>query len=106
MSVKFDYKACNSCQGNEEPLCTKFCPGDLLAINEESKKPYIRSERDCWDCMVCVKACPFDAIETKLPYQLANYKASLQAKLSGDKIIWRLKDAKGNEEIFELKTSG
>ncbi len=106
MSVKFDYQACNSCKGAEEPLCIKFCPGNLLTMDEKKQKLYIRSERDCWDCMVCVKACPLDAIETKLPYQLASYKASLKAKVSGDKIIWSLKDARGKEEVFELKTSG
>lgn len=106
MSVKFDYEACNSCKGQDEPYCTKLCPGDLLAINRENEKPYIRSERDCWDCMVCVKVCPFDAIETKLPYQLASYKATLKPKVSKDKIVWCLKDTKGKEEIFELKTSG
>src|SRR5690554_4854899 len=106
MSVKFDYDACNTCKGQEEPFCTKFCPGDLIAINEETGKPYIRNENDCWDCMVCVKACPFSAIETKLPYQLASYKASLKPKVSEDKIIWYLKYNNGKEEVFELKTSG
>lgn len=105
MSVKFDYEACNGCKGRAEPFCTEYCPGDLLAIDKKTGKPYIRSERDCWDCMVCVKACPFSAIETKLPYQLASYKASLRPKVLKDKIIWHLKDSQGKEEVFELKTT-
>ncbi|MFW6035396.1 MAG: 4Fe-4S dicluster domain-containing protein [Halothermotrichaceae bacterium] len=105
MSIKINLEKCNSCNGQEEPFCVKYCPGNLLAIDKDSGNPYIRSERDCWDCMVCVKACPFDAIETKLPYQLASYKASLTPKVYKERIVWRLKDIKGKEEIFELKTS-
>lgn len=105
MSVIFDYDKCNSCKGQDEPFCVRLCPGDLLLINEENKKPYIRSERDCWDCMVCVKACPFGAVETRLPYSLAGYKASLKPVVRKDRIIWHLLDCNGNEEVFELKTN-
>ena len=105
MSVKIDYNACNCCVGEDEPYCVKYCPGNLLAINEKTGKPYIRNERDCWDCMVCVKACPFNAIETRLPYQLASYSASLKPEVSKGKIIWRLKDVEGKVETYELKTS-
>lgn len=106
MSIKIDYSQCSGCQGQGEPSCVKLCPGNLLAINKETGKPYIRSERDCWDCMVCVKACSYEAIETKLPYQLASYQASLKPKVYNGKIVWHLKDVNGKEEVFELKTSG
>lgn len=106
MSVKIDFDSCNCCQEQDEPYCVKYCPGDLLAVDKEAGKPYIRNERDCWDCMVCVKACPFDAIETRLPYQLASYTASLKPKVSKGKITWHLKDIDGREEVYELKTSG
>lgn len=104
MSVEFDFNLCNSCKGQDEPFCVRYCPGDLLAIDEESGKPYIRDEGDCWDCMVCVKSCPLGAIETRLPYPLASYKASLKPKILKDRIIWYLKDAAGREEVFEIKT--
>ncbi len=104
MSIRIDKEICTGCNGQEEPFCTKYCPGDLLAIDEVTKKPYIRSERDCWDCMVCVKSCPVGAIETKLPYQLASYKASLKPMVYNEKIIWKLSDINGNEETFELPT--
>lgn len=106
MSIKIDYELCTGCGKQGEPPCIKYCPGDLIAIDPEKGKPYIRSERDCWDCMVCVKACPFNAIETRLPYQLASYKASLKPQVYQGKIVWQLKDASGKEEVFELKTSG
>jgi len=104
LSIKIDYNSCSGCKGSDEPFCVKLCPGDLLAIDKKNGKPYIRSDRDCWDCMVCVKACPNEAIETKLPYQLASYRASLKPKVYDGKIIWKLVDIKGKEEIFELKT--
>ncbi|MDI3546851.1 MAG: adenylylsulfate reductase, subunit [Halanaerobiales bacterium] len=106
MSVKIDLNLCTGCAGQEEAFCIKYCPGDLLAIDKETGKPYIRSERDCWDCMVCVKACPFEAIETRLPYQLASYKASLKPKVYKEKIVWKLNDINGREEIYELQTGG
>jgi adenylylsulfate reductase, subunit B len=106
MSIKINYDLCTGCAGEEEAICVKLCPGDLLAIDKETGKPYIRSPRDCWDCMVCVKACPYGAIETRLPYQLASYKASLKPEVYKEKIIWHLYDSKGREEIYELKTGG
>lgn len=54
--------------------------------------------------MVCVKSCPFGAIETRLPFQLAGFGASLKPEVAKDKIVWKLKDADGNTEIFEVLT--
>ena len=105
MSVKIDPLLCNGCQGQDEANCVKLCPGDLLTIDQKTGKPYIRNEADCWDCMVCVKGCPLEAIETVLPYQLASYKATLKPRVLDGKIIWHLRDARGNEETYELKTS-
>lgn len=103
MSVIFDYNQCNSCRGKDEPFCVKYCPGDILSVDSETGRPYIRNEADCWDCMVCVKSCPFGAIETRLPYPLASYEASLKPRVLADRIIWHLKDVSGREEVFEIK---
>lgn len=54
--------------------------------------------------MVCVKLCPCNAIVTKLPYQLALYKATLVPKVYEDKIKWVCTDINGNKEEFEIKT--
>ncbi|RMF88870.1 MAG: 4Fe-4S ferredoxin [Methanobacteriota archaeon] len=104
MTVVVDLKRCNGCRHMDEPQCEKLCPGDLMALNRDTGKAYIREPRDCWDCMVCVKACPMRAIETRLPYPLALYGASLKPRVKGDRIIWTLKDARGNVETFELQT--
>jgi adenylylsulfate reductase subunit B len=104
MSVTVDLKKCNGCNNKETPLCVKNCPGDLMAIDSKTKKAYICTSEDCWDCMVCVKLCPCSAIVTKLPYQLALYKATLVPKVYEDKIKWVCTDINGNKEEFEIKT--
>lgn len=106
MSVRIDPELCTGCGGQEEAACVKYCPGDLLAVNKKTGIAYIRNERDCWDCMVCVKACPVEAIETRLPYQLASYKASLKPRVYKEKIVWKLNDINGKEEVFEVETGG
>ena len=104
MTVVVDQKKCNACRNLKTPQCVRLCPGDLMAINPETEKAFIREPRDCWDCMVCVKACPMRAIETHLPYQLACYGASLKPKALKDRIIWSLKKLDEAEETFEIKT--
>ena len=104
MTVKIDIKRCNGCKNLDGPRCEKLCPGDLMALNSETGKAYIRNEEDCWDCMVCVKACPMLAIETKLPYTLAFYGASLKPKVGKDTITWTLKNIDGTVETFDIKT--
>lgn len=104
MTVIVDPKKCNGCRQLDEPQCKKLCPGDLMQLDQKTGKAYINVERDCWDCMVCVKACPMRAIETRLPYQIAAYGASLRPSVKKDRIIWTLKDTNGREETFEIET--
>lgn len=104
MSVKVDYELCTGCPGKGEPPCVKNCPGDLIYINPETNRVEIRNPDECWDCMVCVKLCPRQALETRLPFQLATYKASLKVKKGQENITWKIKDLYGKEEIFTLST--
>ncbi len=104
MSVKVDKERCNACKQLDEPQCVKLCPGDLMKINPQDGKAQMRAAYDCWDCLVCVKSCPRQALQTKLPYQLANYKASLVPKMEKDKIHWTCTDVNGNVEEFDIKT--
>ncbi len=103
MSVIADKAKCNGCKGLDEPRCVKVCPGDLMTIAEDGKSR-IRCAADCWDCMACVKACPRGALETRLPYQVALYKASLRPKVKSDRIEWTLVDIDGKKEEFVIKT--
>lgn len=103
MSVIVDKKRCNGCKHLSEPQCVKLCPGDLFKMAQDGKSS-MRAPHDCWDCMVCVKSCPRAALQTRLPYQLANYKASLTPKIGKDKIEWTAVDINGKVEKFEIKT--
>lgn len=98
MSVFVDQKKCLGCG-----KCIDICPGDLLLREEKTGKVIMRCPEDCWDCMACVKQCPQHALQTKLPYQLANYKATLQPFIYPDKIIWQLTSLDGKKEEFILK---
>ncbi len=104
MSIRVDKNLCTGCTGKSEPPCVKNCPGDLIFINPESGKAELRNQYECWDCMVCVKSCPCQALESRLPFQLATYKASLKVKMGEENITWKLKDIYGQEEIFTLST--
>ncbi len=104
MGIIVDLKRCNGCKQFDEPKCVQNCPGDLPAIDANTGKAYIRDNSDCWDCMVCVKLCPMMALQTKLPYQLANYKATLIPKVYNDHIHWVCTDAEGRIEEFDIKT--
>lgn len=103
MSVNVIHTKCNGCNRAAESRCEAVCPGNLMVRNDENLA-YIRSPKDCWDCMACVKACPMQAIETKLPYELAGYGAKLSPKTEKRQIVWTLTHPDGREETFTIPT--
>lgn len=103
MPPKVNLEKCDGCKGEREALCVSICPGDLLALNEETGKSYCRSTRDCWDCMSCVKVCPQGAIETRLPYQLGYYPAKLIPLMGSKRVTWTCIDINNKVERFTYK---
>ncbi len=106
MSIFIDEDVCNGCGKAEETLCERICPGDLLFRNERHKAE-IRSQADCWTCGACVKACPVQAIDLKLPTQILKSDVSLRAKCTKHETIWEIRN--GNiikEEIVIPATTG
>lgn len=104
MSIIIDRKRCFGCVGLEgEARCVQACPGDLNYLDEQARA-VCRSNRDCWDCMACVKACPVSAIECRLPYSVASYKATLKPKVRADTIEWTVTSVSGETEKFVVKT--
>ena len=77
------------------------CPGDLMAVSPENGKAYCRATNECWDCMSCVKACPYGALETRIPYQLGYYKATLRPIMGKDSITWKCRDIHGRESVYK-----
>ena len=103
MPVYIDKDICNGCHGSKNPPCMKLCPGDLIFIDNE--KAILREKKDCWNCYVCVKACPIGAIEMKLSYQMGFFNSTLKPyKISDDMIGWKAIDINGNVEEFKIKT--
>lgn len=82
--------------------CVSICPGDLLFIDSEDKV-VIREQRDCWDCMSCIKSCAQEgALTLKLPYSIADYGATLRPYMGKGSIRWVSIDQEGREEEFYL----
>ena len=84
-------KKCTGCQGREESYCENICPGDLMAVNPETGKAYCRSAKECW------------ALETKIPYQIGYYKATLRPIMGKNTVTWKSKDIYGNESTYKTK---
>ena len=54
---KIDVRLCNGCG-----ICVDYCPMDVLRLNEETQKAYIKYIRDCQSCFLCERECPQEAI--------------------------------------------
>jgi len=52
-----DGERCNGCG-----RCELICPLDVIRLNEERKKAFIKYIRDCQSCFLCELECPQDAI--------------------------------------------
>lgn len=104
MGVVADPARCTGCPGAAEPPCVECCPGDLLHVDQQTRKVKVRDVQDCWDCMACVKACPNSALETRLPFSLANPGASIRPVVKDDHIIWHCRDCRGRETQYVIPT--
>lgn len=96
MGLWIEESKCNGCGS-----CVQVCPGDLLYLTVQ-KKAAIREQRECWDCMACVKSCAHGALLTKLPYTIADYGATIRPFLGEGWIKWVCRDQEGREEEFLL----
>lgn len=58
-SVTVNQAYCKGCE-----LCVRFCPKDVLAINEREKAVVVNLS-DCTGCLLCEIYCPDFAIEVR-----------------------------------------
>ena len=101
MGIYIDHNLCNGCgYPQSETPCNMACPGDLIFM-QTNGKAQITCNADCWDCTACIKLCPKQAIEIKLPFEIVGKETSLKARAYRDKTIWTTKDENGKEEVFE-----
>lgn len=96
VGIQIDKERCSGCG-----RCMDICPGDLIYLDKDQKSQ-MRNAADCWDCMACVKTCPAGAIETKLPYSLAEFGAHLIPRVSETKICWECIYPDGRREEFVI----
>lgn len=54
---KIDVSACTGCG-----ICVEYCPMDVLKMDGQSNKAFIKYLRDCQDCFLCERVCPENAI--------------------------------------------
>ena len=93
MTIRIDRKKCDGCGLSKQPPCMKICPGDLIYKDFTLRKAALRCDADCWDCYCCVKACPKEAIDLVLAYEISNRGASLKPRaLDEHTIEWVLRD--------------
>jgi adenylylsulfate reductase subunit B len=97
-----DPKKCNGCEDREESFCEEACPGDLMYVGADGKS-HCHATRDCWDCMSCVKMCPRNAIETRVPYQLGYHKARLTPLMGKNSITWKCTDINGQTVTYKYR---
>ena len=93
MAVRIDERLCRGCG-----KCAEVCPGDLLTMVSGRARP--RSDRSCWFCLSCAKACHERAISGRLPFVLGDAGASLWPETSGDTLKWVCEHPEGEREEF------
>ena len=105
MTIKINKKKCDGCGLSKQPPCMKSCPGDLIYKDFSINKAVLRCDADCWDCYCCVKACPQEAIEVVLSYEISNRGASLKPKvIDNNTIEWFLQDKQGHITCYRQST--
>ncbi|MBW1675891.1 MAG: 4Fe-4S binding protein [Deltaproteobacteria bacterium] len=52
-----DQKRCNGCG-----RCELICPQDVIRLNVEKKRAFIKYIRDCQCCFLCELECPQNAV--------------------------------------------
>jgi len=54
---RIDYGLCTGCA-----LCVECCAMDVLRMDRETGKPFVKYVRDCQSCFLCELNCPSKAI--------------------------------------------
>ena len=101
MGIHIDHNSCNGCGYPEhETPCNIACPGNLIYM-QSNGKAQITTNVDCWDCAACIKICPQQAIDIRLPFEIVGKKGTLKARAYREKTIWTTKDENDKELVFE-----
>ncbi|MBQ73400.1 MAG: 4Fe-4S ferredoxin [Gammaproteobacteria bacterium] len=66
MYIKIDLATCDGCK-----ICYNVCPQDVFTWNEETKKPKVSYEEECWFCGICWMDCPERGIDITYPVSIS-----------------------------------
>jgi NAD-dependent dihydropyrimidine dehydrogenase PreA subunit len=50
--------------------CEDSCPLDVIYMDHEENKSYVRYPDECWHCGSCRQECPESAVEIKFPLRM------------------------------------
>lgn len=110
ITLVIDAEKCRVCG---KCLAKTACRGNAIRVLDRGDMPFLDMSR-CWGCLVCVPACPFDAVVRHMPRldytaKLAELErehrellASLPAHSIPASILIRLEDLE--DEITSLRT--
>jgi NAD-dependent dihydropyrimidine dehydrogenase PreA subunit len=54
---KIDVSGCTGCG-----ICVEYCPMDVLRMDDDSQKAFIKYIRDCQGCFLCERVCPENVV--------------------------------------------
>jgi len=65
MPPVIDQEFCTGCG-----TCEDSCPLDVLYMDPEKNRPYVKYPEECWHCGSCRQDCPEGAIEIRFPLRM------------------------------------
>lgn len=65
MPPVIDIRKCKGCG-----KCDLNCPGDVIHMRSDGRKPEVRYPRECWHCGACRMDCPTGAISFRFPLEM------------------------------------
>lgn len=50
--------------------CEDACPLDVIYMDPEENRPFVKYPEECWHCGSCRQDCPENAIEIRFPLRM------------------------------------
>lgn len=96
MSISIDKSLCVGCK-----QCSEVCPGNLIKIGDNNKA-FIKSPKDCWGCVSCVKECKVNAIKFYLGADIGGMGSLAYTKDEKDITHWIIEEKDGTVKTIDV----